>query len=350
MILRKTVFTLIVISLLLIIAIPEVKSSPDSSYLYVNSYNELIVDWVKVGSPPYLSTQNEPTDYGYSSAKNEVWSEFSFADLGGSPIINSVNISVYSDCGSEKIRVWIWDSGISSWVNVGDLSGSGWSWRTLDISGTLTTYSEVNNAKIYFESRAIGGWGGSVSVDCARLGVDYSVPPTYYYAIYYFETNSTFLTDGIKRANGSEIQYLNDSVIELQGVINKSWTFDSFNITTGSESMIEVNPYNYTINANSTIWLYISNVSCPVCPDPEPDPEPEPREFILADAVFIINIFILCLAFIGIKIPLAGIIAVCLAIMLLIPMPSDDIWLITFTVATLLTSIIILIANIVRRW
>lgn len=94
-------------------------------------------------------------------------------------------------------------------------------------------------------------------------------------------------------------------------------------------------------NANSSIEVTLY---------PTGEPDPEPREFILDDAVFIINIFILCLALIGIKIPLAGFIAVCLSLLLLIPMPSDDIWLITFTVATLLTSIIILIANIVRRW
>lgn len=120
--------------------------------------------------------QDQPTNIGYASAKNLVWEEFNYSNIAGSPssIIN-VTVFLYVDCGSEKIRVHIYDSGAGSFVNVGDLTSSGYEWKSINITTTLTTEAEVNNAKLKLESRAVGGWSGSVYADASYLLVHYNV-------------------------------------------------------------------------------------------------------------------------------------------------------------------------------
>lgn len=74
---------------------------------------------------------------------------------------------------------------------------------------------------------------------------------------FYNQTNSVFMTDGIKRANGTSIISSNGTVLELQGIINKNYTFMWFDWTSANAS---INPYNYTIAGNSTIWLMVDPV------------------------------------------------------------------------------------------
>ena len=66
------------------------------------------------------------------------------------------------------------------------------------------------------------------------------------------------MASGLRRTNGTEYEYVNASVIELQGVINHSYTFMNF---TYDSSAVAVNPYNLTITSNLTIWLIVANCS-----------------------------------------------------------------------------------------
>jgi len=166
---------ILVFQLFLSDKIAIVSASPDSTWLYVDTYNLISEDWITVGSAPYLDTQDQPTNYGYTSGNLDVWEEFTFADLSGSTGINSVNISVYCDVTTETITVYIWDSGAVAWSLAGTLSGSGWAWRSLDISTILTTEVEINNAKIYFKAQKDGAkFDNPVSIDSARLGIGYT--------------------------------------------------------------------------------------------------------------------------------------------------------------------------------
>jgi hypothetical protein len=78
------------------------------------------------------------------------------------------------------------------------------------------------------------------------------------YVIFYNQTGGVFMVDGTKYGNGSETSYMNASVIELQGIIAKNYTFDRY---TYDSSEVEVNPYNLTIPSNLTIWLMIDPIS-----------------------------------------------------------------------------------------
>jgi len=153
-----------------------VQASPDTTSIYVDGYNTVTEDWTKVGASPYLSVQDQPANYGYSSTNLGEWSEFTFADLAGVPEINSVTFYLYCDPNGEMINVYIWDSGAVGWVNVGSFSAvSGWAWRSIDVSSTLTTDEEIDNAKVYFTSQKVGPkFENPVQVDCAYLYVDYT--------------------------------------------------------------------------------------------------------------------------------------------------------------------------------
>ena len=88
----------------------------------------------------------------------------------------------------------------------------------------------------------------------ARLHIVYGVLP---HVTFYHQSNSVFMVNGTKIANGTETAYVNLTVLELQGIINVSTQFIEWDITNGD---IQVNPYNYTITTNATIWLMTDGV------------------------------------------------------------------------------------------
>jgi len=90
-----------------------VKATPDSTWLYVDTYNEVIAEWVKTGSTPYLDAQD--TNYGNVSSSDQQWGVFYFADLAGTPDINSVNLSIYG-FADEKVQYSIWNSSAGAWM------------------------------------------------------------------------------------------------------------------------------------------------------------------------------------------------------------------------------------------
>jgi len=143
--------------------------------LYVDGYNLVTEEWTTVGSTPYLDVQDQPSNYGYTSTNLAEWSEFSFADLSGSPTVNSVSIYVYCEPNAEEIIVNVYDAGVPGYVAAGSFTDSGWGWRSIDISTTLTTDAEVDAAKVYFEAKKVGAkFDNPANVDCAYLYVDYS--------------------------------------------------------------------------------------------------------------------------------------------------------------------------------
>ncbi len=176
------------------------------TWLYVDGYTPVTTDWTLSGGAvsPYLDTQDQPTSYGYASSSRDEWEEFTFTDLTGTPTITSVNVSVYSDCGTEELDVYIYDSGVAGYTNAGTLAGAGWAWRAIDISTILTTDTEIDNAKVKFQAIKSGAqFTGTVDVDCARLGVVYeaAVVPT-------LPTVVTNVNTGIEETNATLRGYL----------------------------------------------------------------------------------------------------------------------------------------------
>jgi len=80
------------------------------------------------------------------------------------------------------------------------------------------------------------------------------VPP---HITFYNQSNSLFMMNGTKVTNGTVTIYDNDTLLELQGIINKSYTFTYWNWTTDNA---EINPYNFTVAGNATIWLMVDSV------------------------------------------------------------------------------------------
>ncbi|MCK4477215.1 hypothetical protein KAU88_01650 [Candidatus Bathyarchaeota archaeon] len=153
-------------------------SSPASSWLYVDSCDETQMDWTTVGSNPWLSTQNEPTDYGYvtTTPQGKSWESFGFDDLVGSPTINAVNISIYQKSPTnEKIVVELSNS--TATVTVTFTATTDWSWMTKTEDGedallnvTLPTALEINSATIVLKGKSAGAVG-DVYADCVKLGI-----------------------------------------------------------------------------------------------------------------------------------------------------------------------------------
>lgn len=77
------------------------------------------------------------------------------------------------------------------------------------------------------------------------------------YATFYNQTNSVFMVNGTRQLNSTQTQYKMNDILELQGIINISTQFIRFD---WNDSYTEINPYNYTITTNVTIWLMTSTV------------------------------------------------------------------------------------------
>ena len=260
---RKKIFSMLFIITLLLWTVAvnmniPVKATPDSTWLYVDTYNEVISTvWVKTGFTPYLSTQNQPTDYGYVSSENKEWGVFYFADLAGTPDINSVNLSIYG-YADEKLQYSIWNSSAGGWTEYTDIiDRSGWGWYTANVSDVLTNDAEVDNATVKFRSRQQGGsWAGTVGVDCARLGVDYAAAAEYSLTVNIIGSGSvTKVPDQATYASGTSVELTANPV--------PGWSFSGWSgDLTGS-----TNPKNITMDSNKTVTATFILPSIAVVPN-----------------------------------------------------------------------------------
>ena len=134
--------------------------------LWVNGLGPEESGWSTVGSTPYLDSQDQPSNYIYSTARNRNHGNFTFTDSSiGTGTINSVNLYVYcQSVSSGDFATYLNGS------NTGLTPPSSWGWTNVDVSSILTSWSIIDSAYILFDR--INTRNRS-DVDGAYLYVDY---------------------------------------------------------------------------------------------------------------------------------------------------------------------------------
>ena len=143
-------------------------------YKYVDGLSSAEVIWTTVGTSPYLSTQNQPTDYIYSSSNGAVSSWYTLADTSGSGSGFTVNASIYWQCPSgDSYPQWEID-----WTGDGTADASGsfttqaaWGWAGTGTISGLDTATEINAARWRFTHNKGSAGPDQVNIDAARFGI-----------------------------------------------------------------------------------------------------------------------------------------------------------------------------------
>jgi len=157
------------------------------------------------------------------------------------------------------------------------------------------------------------------------------------YVTFYNQSNSIFMVNGTKMNNGTQIVYDNNTIIELQGIINISTQFIKFDWTTNKA---ETNPYIFTVNENTTIWLMVNSIS---------EYEPPIAVFPLIESILVLDFIIIGIGLCGFWYPLLNWIALILSFLCLIPMPTNNAFIRNFTVGTVALNVIMTLLNTIRR-
>jgi len=144
----------------------------DSLWLYVDSDDWRITEWMAIGAIPYLDAIDYNSNYIYTSIKNEIDGDYYFANSSKSTetIIN-VTVQVYArNSDSDNLEVYIWNG--SSYASLGaqGLTPS-WEWVNYTATTVLDTWTKIDEAKMYVEALTNGG---PYEIDCARLQVYYN--------------------------------------------------------------------------------------------------------------------------------------------------------------------------------
>lgn len=153
----------------------------------VNLETPVSQEWVEnpdAGGTPFLNAQGDG-NYLTTGSSGDTHGDFSFDSLPQSPAgINSANLYIYCDPGSEYINIDVWDDDAATWVNTAaQVSGAGDSLHgPYDISAELDTPNNVANAMVRINSKNNGKWGGSQSADYLYITIDYEVGGQSYYA------------------------------------------------------------------------------------------------------------------------------------------------------------------------
>jgi len=148
------------------------ETSTAFEWLSCNAYSSTYTGWTTVGTSPYLSAQDQPTNYVYevSAVAGDAigWFDFPSTTLTGSL---NVNISIYcnSGDGNDWADVYVDYTGSGAGADVGDVGlHTGWQYDTIVLGSH--TVSEVNNLRVYFVYQKSGG-ATAVNIDHVRIGV-----------------------------------------------------------------------------------------------------------------------------------------------------------------------------------
>ena len=206
-------------------------SGSSSIWLYVNVDDETRTDWTRAGANPYLDTIDYNTNYVYVSGNNKLVGDFGFADSGKSAeTINSVTVQLYTKQSSsaKNLEVFLWDG--STWTSLNTQeTPTSWGWMNWTATTELDTWTKIDGAKIYIQSRS---GGGTYEVDCARLEVDYTSPENYEIDFEYKWTTAAYSSDNEKVCiyvgahNGSEtlnVNYWSGSWTPLGTITSTGW-------------------------------------------------------------------------------------------------------------------------------
>lgn len=136
---------------------------------YVDLYVDKITvttGWTRVGTTPYLNTQNQPTSYIWSAARNANSDTFGFASSADLGTITNVTLYIYA----QGVASTNFDTYLDG-VAVGLGPPASWSWVNHDVTSALPTWADVNAAVIYFDRPSTTQQS---NVDAAYLRVTYS--------------------------------------------------------------------------------------------------------------------------------------------------------------------------------
>jgi len=137
--------------------------------LYVDGFDASENNWTNVGASPYLTAQDQPTNYIYSNGRNKNSGNYSFANTSTIGIINSVYLYIYAyGVATNDFEAVL--SGVGT--GLGPPAGS-WQWVSVDVSSILTTWDAINAATVLFDRPNTDNEAG---VDAAYLYVDYTPP------------------------------------------------------------------------------------------------------------------------------------------------------------------------------
>jgi hypothetical protein len=133
--------------------------------LWVNSFDASSDNWDKYGSSPYLDAQ-DGTSYVEDDDRNNVCGDFGFQTTSETGTITSVTLYLYAyGTATDDFDALL----NTSDTGLGPPAGS-WQWVNIDVSGILTTWTEINSALLTLDRGNTTNWAG---VDAAYLEVEY---------------------------------------------------------------------------------------------------------------------------------------------------------------------------------
>lgn len=143
--------------------------------LYVDT-EESTGSWDTYGSPPYLSSQNQPTDYISDNDRNNTSGIYSFQGTSESGSINSVTLYIYAvGAAVDDFEAYL-DAGQGSGMEATGLGCPlAWGWVSIEVTSILPGWTEINAAQLQFTRK---NTTDVASVDCAYLYIDYDAPTT----------------------------------------------------------------------------------------------------------------------------------------------------------------------------
>jgi len=145
--------------------------------LWVNGLGTENPDWTRVGTPPHLNAQDQPTNYIYDTNRNKNCGNFTFQDTPELGTINSVTLYIFcKSVASNDFDVYLSSDNLS-FTALGLSIPSSWGWINKDVLTTLDTWAKINGATIYLDRRSTTNRS---DVDAAYILIDYTeqVGPT----------------------------------------------------------------------------------------------------------------------------------------------------------------------------
>ena len=145
-----------------------------ANILYVNGFDNSFTGWTRVGSSPYLSAIDYPSNYISAIANySETIGVFDFADLGtygGGKIYLEFYCNTNST-GADEIATFLWNG--TNFGAIGSVyPAPTWGWQSIDITTKINSTSMVNGAKVYFVPVGATEMSNSLlKVDAMRLRI-----------------------------------------------------------------------------------------------------------------------------------------------------------------------------------
>lgn len=145
-------------------------------YLYVDGFNNTIMNWTAFGGTPYLNDNSANYIYTNVSYRNAAWFSFQNPTYYG---ISSAEIQFECNCSGNDYFNFTISDGISTYnYSVTGLLSS-YEWKKVDIYSKVNNWEKVTNAKIRITYLKNGGTADTVYIRRARLYIKYDPNPVW---------------------------------------------------------------------------------------------------------------------------------------------------------------------------